>query len=88
MYWSFFVLVFVRSSFRVLSRISWLINQLSVSELFVFIRAIRCFSLRVEMSVKEFFAFVFAFVFVLVFVRSSFRVLSRIPWLNQSFECK
>ena len=58
----FFVLVFARSSFRVLSRISWLINQLSVRELFVFIRAIRCFSLRVEMSVKEFFAF-FLFLF-------------------------
>ena len=36
-----FVIVFVRSSFRVLSRIPWLINQLSVRELFVFIRVIR-----------------------------------------------
>ena len=62
-YWSFFVLVFVQSSFRGLSCISWLINQLSVRELFVFIRAIRCFSLRVEMSVKEFFAFAFVFCF-------------------------
>ena len=40
------------------------------------------------MSVKEFFAFAFVFVFVIVFVRSSFRVLPRIPWLDQSFECK
>ena len=36
-----FVIVFVRSSFRVLLRIPLLINQLSVMELFVFIRVIR-----------------------------------------------